>query len=331
MVILRYNFIREVYKTMKKLMCILILIAFFGSTLIMTGCLGGSSGGIGAILAGVLIVSIIASGPTTAVFAANTRLDGNLRAQTVSTSYVARITATGQSPVLVSEVTVKDNDISFSDISINPSSNNQFLVEIFPKDFTATTQPFFKYYFTQAVGASNESHSKTITASDTAKALIYDNWTASATKTIEQADFTAAGVDTIATNINTQLTGLLNAENKIEIPASFLWNSATVSTPAKNAAAAVTEKVVRYRVSGFITAGDGVTGQVDGMVRVFNQADEEIDHTSTNNGNFALDLSDGTYKLVPYKQGHVYTPESSTITVNGADVSGINFQAAPAG
>ncbi|EKE16607.1 MAG: hypothetical protein ACD_10C00894G0001 [uncultured bacterium] len=315
---------------MKKLMSVLVLVAFIGSMVVMTGCFGGSDG-IGAILGGILIIAIVASGPAGGVaFAANTRADYRAAITgTASTKYVARVTATGQAPVEVTAIKVDVNKISFEDVSLNASSNGQYLVEIFPAGYTATTAPIFKYYFTKTVAAgATVDDSDTpypINASHTAEALIYDAWTGSTTTTIDHVVFNSTNVDDLSKRLEVELNTLVDS-GIITVPTTFDW-SATADVLATTGAGNVT---TAYIASGYVYAADG-TGQSDCMVYVYSDAamTQMVNHFSTTNGTYtATGLANGTYYFKPVKDLHTYTPVSTQVVINGADKSGINFQAA---
>jgi len=53
--------------------------------------------------------------------------------------------------------------------------------------------------------------------------------------------------------------------------------------------------------------------------------------TADGNGNYTFSqLPNGSYTITPSKNGYTFTPASQPVTVNGADVSGINFAAVTA-
>ena len=73
-----------------------------------------------------------------------------------------------------------------------------------------------------------------------------------------------------------------------------------------------------YSVSGTITVGVGATVTLSGAATATSTADA--------NGNFTFSgLTNGTYTVTPSNTGHTFTPASAAVTVNNANVTGVNF------
>lgn len=199
---------------MKKLMCVLILLAFVGSTLIMTGCLGGSSGGIGAILAGaVIILAISASGGGgAAVFAANQKFA--LRpAITVSAPkiVVTPLKADGTADTAVDKIVVTGAAITNDNGTFKINQNlgsltgyNQYLVELFDNDVLLVKA--IKYvYEGQKDGTALTT---TLNSETTAKALVFESWRGAHSNSY--ADFEYVSRNYVFTPVINAIDGELN-------------------------------------------------------------------------------------------------------------------------
>jgi Concanavalin A-like lectin/glucanases superfamily len=95
-------------------------------------------------------------------------------------------------------------------------------------------------------------------------------------------------------------------------PTSDQWNYAAVEIVAK--------QVATYSISGTISGagGPGATVNLTGASTASTTADS--------GGNFTFSgLANGSYTVTPIKTGYVYTPASQAVTVNGANVSAVNF------
>jgi Concanavalin A-like lectin/glucanases superfamily/Galactose oxidase-like, Early set domain/Bacterial Ig domain/Kelch motif len=77
-----------------------------------------------------------------------------------------------------------------------------------------------------------------------------------------------------------------------------------------------------WRLSGTISpvaGGGGTLVQLGGMLQQTN---------ADSSGNYAFSgVSNGTYSLTPSRYGYTFSPATQFVTVNGADISGINFTA----
>lgn len=79
-----------------------------------------------------------------------------------------------------------------------------------------------------------------------------------------------------------------------------------------------------YSVSGRVTtsAGVGVSGVTIGT--------GSVSTTTDSNGNYTLgNLANGSYTLTPSRSGYSFTPASRSVTVNGSNLIGQDFTAAP--
>jgi carboxypeptidase family protein len=76
-----------------------------------------------------------------------------------------------------------------------------------------------------------------------------------------------------------------------------------------------------YSISGTvspITGGSGTTVMLSGPT--------SVTHTTDSSGNYTFTgLSNGTYAVTPSHTGYTFSPSTQAATVNGANVSGINF------
>lgn len=79
-----------------------------------------------------------------------------------------------------------------------------------------------------------------------------------------------------------------------------------------------------YSVSGNITSG----GIGMGGVTVVLSGNSSATTTTDNNGNYSFNsVQNGSYTVTPGKDGYAFTPANRSFTVNGANVTSINFTA----
>jgi len=84
-----------------------------------------------------------------------------------------------------------------------------------------------------------------------------------------------------------------------------------------------------YTISGTVSPAAAGSGT---LVRLGSSPSRTT--TADSSGNYSFTgLASGTYPVTPTKSGYMFTPASRSVTVNGADVAGVNFtaQAQPAG
>jgi len=75
-----------------------------------------------------------------------------------------------------------------------------------------------------------------------------------------------------------------------------------------------------YTLAGTITGGSGATVTVSGAASATTTADAS--------GNFSFSsLGNGSYTITPSKAGYSFTPANRAVTVNGANLTGVNFTA----
>ncbi len=100
-------------------------------------------------------------------------------------------------------------------------------------------------------------------------------------------------------------------------PTSDQWNYAAVEIVAK--------QVATYSISGTISGvgGPGATVNLTGASTASTTADSGGNYTFTG-------LANGSYTVTPGKTGYAYTPASQAVTVNGANVSAVNFSSTTA-
>lgn len=182
---------------MKKLMCLLVLVAFLGSMSLATGC-GGSSGGIGAILGGLAIVLIISAsgGSGAAAFAANSRV--SIRpaiAISAPKIVISPVKADGSIDAAVDkfEITVTDlvKNTSSGDAVYTTTKKldtltgyNQYLVELFDGDVLLVKG----YKYVHEAQKTGVDLNTAINPTTTAKALVFDKWKNGTNRT-SYADF----------------------------------------------------------------------------------------------------------------------------------------------
>lgn len=220
---------------MKKLMCLALGVSMIGAMIVVAGCGGG--GGIGAMIGiGLLVIALTATGPAGAVpFAAN--IKAMPAGTSLTASYTAIVTPTGRTPISTDTIYIDNATkkvLSFSNLQVEASTDGQYKVEIYPKGYTSTTAPIFKYYFTKDVPSGETlSTDKDINATDTARALIYDRWAGSATMDIDQFlnQVPAASVTAVVDEIIDTMDDLAAGK----YTKNFQWSSDTL-TAAQNAA-----------------------------------------------------------------------------------------------
>ncbi|MEW6711365.1 MAG: SpaA isopeptide-forming pilin-related protein [Candidatus Riflebacteria bacterium] len=200
---------------------------------------------------------------------------------------------------------------------------NEYRVKVFYNG-TAKILEGVKYLkTTDKTGTQNLEVSPT----STAKALVFDTWKNKATTdTYQTFEFNLGNTDisAVVTQVTTEF-----AKTSSTVAPDYTTAAVTteVNTVSNNTPTA--EVVTTYSISGFVTAADGLSGQTDAMMTLYRKADRQmVAETMTNSGNYTLtNVPDGTYVLVPTKANHSYNPLEREVTVNGANLTGVNFQA----
>lgn len=323
---------------MKKVISVFIILAFVGSMVVMTGCFGGSDG----VLAGLAVfaLAIVISGGTgaPAVFAANTRADIRYAiSQAADKDKISvKIFPLKDGVEQGTGLDVPASQISWSEITAG-SGNYQLKATPQISQADGYNEYRIKVYYNNNVILQGvkflETAQKTgtqnveVNPTSTAKALVYDNWLTTKTpavKTYEAFEFNLGNtsVAAVQTQIETELTANTTAPD---------YSKPAVTNEVTPVATSVgTNPVIKYyTISGFITKVDMSGGQDDAMVTIYRKDPRQmINHVMTTAGNYTLtDIPDGTYVIVPTKQDHTYNPAEREVTVNGANQTGINFQA----
>ncbi|MBI5675004.1 MAG: carboxypeptidase regulatory-like domain-containing protein [Nitrospirae bacterium] len=84
--------------------------------------------------------------------------------------------------------------------------------------------------------------------------------------------------------------------------------------------------VTTYSISGFVTTGSG-TGISAVSVAITIGTTKKTATTAATTGAYTItDVPPGSYTVTPAKSGYVFTPASQSVTVSGANVTGVNFQ-----
>lgn len=230
---------------MKKFLSVLILLAFFGSTVIMTGCFGGSDGTSSDTgTPAVMTLSVAATSPGgTAAFAANSKTNLRPAISIMANNVNMKVTALSNQGVAVPATmqTIASNSISFDPITSSYKCNvnlstidgyNQYLIEV-----CAANNCFLKcikYIFSsqKKIGAQVTA---TVNTTSTAQVLTYDKWKANAAtagaSSYTFADFTANQTNATQTNFNNLKTGIDN-ELIANGPNANLGNSDAAATAA---------------------------------------------------------------------------------------------------
>lgn len=319
---------------MKKVLSIVILLAFFGSMIVMTGCFGGSDG----LTAGLAIfaIAIIVSGGTAAVpaFAANVK--GNIR---------PAIAIADKANVTIKVFTLKNGVVDGTPIEIPATSiqwddtdgdkNAQLKVNhnIAIADGYNEYKVVVYYNGTRVIegikfikDANKTNQNFEVNPTSMAKSLMFESWKSKApTKTYEAFDYNFTNdnpnITTLIANVDTALQTNTIAPD---------YTSGTIPTNVTTAVGLVNTVpvVYYYSVAGYVTAVD-MTGSNDTMLELKRKSDGGVvNHVLSVSGSYSLgNVPDGTYVLTPTKANHSFTPASIDVTVNGANVSGQNFQA----
>lgn len=246
---------------MKKVISVMILLAFFGSMIVMTGCFGGDDG-IGAVLGvAVFVLAISASGGSgAAVFAANQKASIrpaiNLSAPANDIKMVVTPLDAQGNPVTASAKTIANTDITASGANFKcnvelPTTDgyNQYMIEV--KSGNNTMVKAIKYIHTaQKNGAQIGAD---VSVDTTAKALTYEKWrqnaaTANATS-YTYADFEANFATSNQTNFNTLKTNIDNSLNTNTINTD-LSTVAGIDASAQSVSTTVPGQVIVVRQWG---------------------------------------------------------------------------------
>jgi hypothetical protein len=95
-------------------------------------------------------------------------------------------------------------------------------------------------------------------------------------------------------------------------------------TPAGFTGAKIYRMASKYSISGTVTLnGSGLSG-----VTITLSGDSSDITTTDSSGNYIFSsVSNGTYEVTPSKSGYAFTPPNRAVTINGADVTGVDFVA----
>jgi hypothetical protein len=104
------------------------------------------------------------------------------------------------------------------------------------------------------------------------------------------------------------------------VPLALMWGCAGVASSHTSQPSSQT-----FGISGTISpaaGGSGTTVALSGATAATTTADTSGNYTFTG-------LANGTYAVTPTNRGFAYSPTSQNATVNGANISGVNFTATP--
>jgi hypothetical protein len=135
---------------------------------------------------------------------------------------------------------------------------------------------------------------------------------------------TASATTTADGSGNYSFTGLLNGSYTVTpSKTGFIFTPAnqTVTVNGADVTANFTANPLP-KITGTITTGAGSTVTLSGMASATTTADGSGNYSFTG-------LANGSYTVTPSKTGLVFTPANQTVTVSGADVTGVNFTANP--
>jgi hypothetical protein len=136
---------------------------------------------------------------------------------------------------------------------------------------------------------------------------------------------TSSATTTADANGNYSFTGLTNGSYAVTPSGAGLTfaptsRSVTVNGANQTGVNFTVQSVASYGISGMISGGAGATVTLSGLISTSTLAD--------GNGNYAFaGLANGSYTVTPTKAGYTLSPAAQTVTVNGANVPGVNFTA----
>ncbi|HET6514710.1 MAG TPA: fibronectin type III domain-containing protein [Thermodesulfovibrionales bacterium] len=143
---------------------------------------------------------------------------------------------------------------------------------------------------------------------------IYGNGSSTALKTLSGTSTSEIGL-----NASTQYCYQVSAVDAA-------GNESAKSTQA----CATTQNVPTYSISGQVTYYLTDAGQAGITITLSHPFWIPRTIVTDSNGNYTFTgLPSGTYTISPTTSGYTFSPPSSTIAINGADVKGINFVATP--
>ena len=293
---------------MKKIVCVLLLVAFLGSTVIMTGCFGGSDSVLGIAL---FALAITASGGSAAgAFAANVR-----GASIATTSYeitmvIQPLTDAGEPTGAA--ITIPETDITYAagtytaTKNIEVSATNQYRIEV-----RAGSKMLTKGIKYLRAKEKTGTQNTTINTTSTAKAMVYEEWV----NNVASASFGKFEYNLNATD-NTNITNLGNQVNINLNAAPISPDYSTLPATAQTYANGVTTNPILYSMLGEVKAVDG-TGANGHTITVTGTSLSEPIITTTSNGSYEVwNLPAGTYTVTPSMANHTYTPTNATVVVS---------------
>ena len=128
-------------------------------------------------------------------------------------------------------------------------------------------------------------------------------------------------------NVGTNSSSYTAAATTSDNGASFTVTITNSAGNMKSAAAILTvTTAVTYTISGSIsgTGGNGATVTLSGAA--------SASTTANSSGNYTFSgLANGTYAVTPAQTGYTFSPSSQAATINGANVTGVNFTATSVG
>ena len=167
-------------------------------------------------------------------------------------------------------------------------------------------------YYVDVVFTTSESISGTISGPGGAGATV--NLTGAATQSVT-AD--ASG--------NYTFTGLSNGSYTVTPShTGFTFTPASQAVTLNNANGTANFSTVTYSLSGTLsgTGGNGATVNLTGAATATTTANASGAYTFTG-------LTNGAYTVTPSKSGFSFTPVSQNVTVNSANLTGVNFSSGP--
>jgi hypothetical protein len=334
---------------MKKILCFVFGVAVLCGMGLSTGCDSGGGGddGVGPIVEdSVFMLAVSAStGSGAAAFAAKVSDDPAMSIRSLISFSGAKVQFKVQpyqngaaygSPVYLSTdgITFDSSTSEIKGTITLSGSMGQYLVEAFLN--TSETRPILQYMLAKTP-VKGETVYVRMNASTTANVVTYKQWLAQTVPPTDKSfsTFEANSLNLMSQNaIETVAVGiqdLLNtAASSGNFPTVDPTNDLGVIGGAKAAASGVsTTPMATFSVRGYVTAADLTSGSEDTtMILSLTTDNSKIYSTTTTMGNFTISMvPNGTYTLIPSKANHSFSPNSSSVTINGADVSGQNFQA----
>jgi hypothetical protein len=187
-----------------------------------------------------------------------------------------------------------------------------------PPTRTITVQPAVQ--ITNPSAGSTVNGTLSINANVTGAVGNSNTFTFMVDNTVLSTQTTSGTSASASWNTTNQFAGTHTLTVSVTDSDNFDPNAATGSTSEQVTVGGATT----YGIFGTITNGAGATVALSGTSSESTTADSS--------GNYTLGgLSNGTYTVTPTLSGYTFSPASQSVTINGANVTAVNFTGSPIG